>query len=122
MGKQKKLRRQLLVYFATVAFLPVLTMMVYYGYTVQQSTRDRLNEDRCQRVSYALDKIENKVTQIDEFATWIFQNEQLQQLLSRTHEQLDGYDETTHSAVQDLLKQFSYRPIAGDVLALCFLN
>jgi len=122
MGKQKKLRRQLLVYFATVAFLPVLTMMVYYGYTVQQSTRDRLNEDRCQRVSYALDKIENKVTQIDEFATWIFQNEQLQQLLSRTHEQLDGYDETTHSAVQDLLKQFSYRPIAGDVLALFLLG
>ncbi len=122
MRKRQRLQYRLLAYFALVAFLPVLTIMVYYIHTVQQGTRDRLDADYRQRISYALDKIENKVTQIDEFATWIFQNEQLLQLLSRTPEQLETYDETTHTAVQDLLKQFSYRPIAGDVLALFLLG
>lgn len=122
MRNRHRLQHRLLIYFALVAFLPVLTIMIYYIHTVQKSTRDRMDEDYCQRVSYALKQIENRVTQIDEFAAWIFQNEQMMQLLSRTPEQADVYDETTHTAVQDLLKQFSYRPIAGEVPALFLLG
>lgn len=120
--KKQKLQRRLLAYFALVAFLPVLTIMGYYIYTVQRNTKSSLDESYQQRILYATDKIENKVTQVNEFATWIFQNEQLHQLLSRAPEQLETYDETTHAAVQDILRQFSYRPITGDILSLFLLG
>ena len=77
-----------------------------------------LDESYEQRITYAVDKIENKVTQVNEFTTWIFQNEQILQLLSRSEQEIHAYDDVMNVAVQDILKQFSYRPITGDILSL----
>lgn len=120
--KNQKLQRRLLIYFALVAFLPVLTILVFYLYFTQENTEQQLIENYQQRAEYALDKIENKVTQVNEFATWIFQNAQIQELLLRTSDQSDYYDEVTHVAAQGLLKQFSYRPITRDILSLFLLG
>ena len=55
--KKQKLQRRLLAYFALVAFLPVLTIMGYYIYTVQRNTKSSLDESYQQRILYATDKI-----------------------------------------------------------------
>ncbi len=81
-----------------------------------------LDESYEQRITYAVDKIENKVTQVNEFTTWIFQNEQILQLLSRSEQEILAYDDVMNIAVQDILKQFSYRPITGDILSLFILG
>lgn len=120
--KKQRLEQRLLCYFVLVAFLPVLTMMVYYFFTVRKDTLGRLETEYTQRAAYAMDKIEDKVTQVHELATWIFQNESIQQLLSAQPEAAAVYTDVTHTAVQDLLKQFSYRPITGDLLSLFLIG
>lgn len=81
--KNHQLQHRLLKYFIFVAIVPAVCIaLLYFGIT-QADTRARLEQDYNQRLTHAMNKIENKVTQINEFTGWIFRQNDLQILLAR---------------------------------------
>ena len=100
--KNHQLQHRLLKYFIFVAIVPAVCIaLLYFGIT-QADTRARLEQDYNQRLTHAMNKIENKVTQINEFTGWIFRQNDLQILLARPETQASCYDEAFHQAVQEL--------------------
>lgn len=120
--KNHQLQHRLLKYFIFVAIVPAVCIaLLYFGIT-QADTRARLEQDRNQRLTHAMSKIENKVTQINEFTGWIFRQDSLQVLLARSEAQAGRYDEAFHQAVQELRTQFSYRPVTRNILSLFLIG
>lgn len=120
--KNHQLQHRLLKYFIFVAIVPAVCIaLLYFGIT-QADTRARLEQDYNQRLTHAMNKIENKVTQINEFTGWIFRQNDLQILLARPETQVSCYDEAFHQAVQELRSQFSYRPVTRDILSLFLIG
>ena len=116
------MQHRLLKYFIFVAIVPAVCIaLLYFGIT-QADTRARLEQDYNQRLTHAMNKIENKVTQINEFTGWIFRQNDLQILLARPETQASCYDEAFHQAVQELRSQFSYRPVTRDILSLFLIG
>ena len=120
--KNHQLQHRLLKYFIFVAIVPAVCIaLLYFGIT-QADTRARLEQDCNQRLTHVMNKIENKVTQINEFTGWIFRQEDLQMLLARPEAQASCYDEVFHQAVQELRSQFSYRPVTRGILSLFLIG
>lgn len=120
--RRKTLQGRLLAYFALAALIPAAVVMLIYLGMTQADTTSRLQEDGALRAAHAVAKIENKVNQINDFAGWIFRNEQICALLERSEEEAAVYDEACHEAVRALREQFSYRPVARHILALFLIG
>ena len=118
--KKRTLQQRLLIYFVLVALIPAIFITSFYFQSTQSGTRQRLADDSTQRLTHAMGKIENKVVQINEFAAWIFKNEQLSALLARPD--AAQYGELSHEAARTLRAQFSYRPITQYILSLFVLG
>lgn len=119
---RNSLQHRLLVYFLIVSLLPAVLFFSYYLFSTQQNTAQQLQQDRQILLDHAMEKIENQLTQVNEFVSWIQQEETINGLLERTEEQAAVYDEENHSASQMLRDQFAYRPITQYMLSFILLG
>lgn len=115
------LQKQLLIYMILIALIPALFLLFWYFDYVRSSTVMQLGQDNGRMLAHAVDKLVVVAEQVNEFVLWISQNEQIDVLLNRTENDLQ-YDETMHSAMEQLREQIYYRPIAQELSALYILG
>lgn len=115
------LQKQLLIYMILIALIPALFLLFWYFDYVRSSTAMQLEQDNGRMLAHAVDKLDVVAEQVNEFVLWISQNEQIDVLLNRTENDLQ-YDETMHSAMEQLREQIYYRPIAQELSALYILG
>lgn len=119
---RNSLQHRLLVYFLIVSLLPSILFFSYYLFSTQRNTAQQLQQDRQILLDHAMEKIENQLTQVNEFVSWIQQEETINGLLERTEEQATVYNEKNHLASQMLRDQFAYRPITQYMLSFVLLG
>ena len=112
-----KLQRRLLLYMLLIALLPALLLLSWYFNFIRSSTVSQLERDSTHMLDSAVERLNTMAAQVNEFVLWIAQNEQIHSLLLRPAEELQ-YDETVHSAMEQLREQIYYRPIAQKISAL----
>lgn len=115
------LQTQLLIYMILIALIPALFLLFWYFNYVRSSTVIQLEQDNGRMLAHAVEKLDVVAEQVNEFVLWISQNEQIDVLLNRTENNLQ-YDETMHSAMEQLREQIYYRPIAQELSALYILG
>lgn len=119
---RNSLQYRLLIYFLVVSLLPSVFFFSYYLCLMQQQTEQQLQENQQILLEHVMEKLENRVTQANEFVSWTLHEETIYRLLEQTEESAAVYDIKNHSASQMLLDQFAYRPITGYILSFILLG
>ncbi len=116
------LQRKLLSYFLLLSLLPSILFLSCYLYLTQRQLKQQMHSERQMMLEHTVEKLENRVTQVNEFISWTLGNETIQGLLQQSEEQAAEYREENHKAAQILKEQFSYRPITQNMLSFIILG
>ncbi|MGM9616306.1 histidine kinase [Butyricicoccus sp.] len=119
---RNSLQHRLLVYFLVVSLLPSVFFLSYYLFSAQKEAEQQLQEDQQILLDHAMEKIESRLTQVNEFVSWTLHEETINGLLERTETQAAVYNAENHLAAQMLQEQFAYRPITQCMLSFILLG
>lgn len=115
------LQKKLLVYMLLIAFIPAVCLLFWYFGYMRSANVMQLERDNSRMLSHAVDRLDVLAEQVNEFVFWIAQNADIDAPLSQPAEKL-RYNETVHSAMEQLRTQVYYRPIAQQISALYILG
>ena len=111
-------RKQLLLSFLAVAFVPAFLFSVYFYITTQRSMVKELCENNYKVASHLMDSIDAQFEQAASMTDWICFDNSVAGLLKRDAAATALYDYNKMSVLEQLDNHFSYLPVADYIPAM----
>lgn len=111
-------RKQLLLSFIAVAFVPAFLFSVYFYMATQKSMVKELCENNYKVVSHLMDSIDAQFEQASSMTDWICFDSSVSELLKRSPGSASLYDYNKMQVLEHLDNHFVYLPVADYISAV----
>lgn len=116
------LKKQLLIYFVIVSFIPACIISIYFYNNSKKLLEKSMGESNYRFISGIVDNLDSKVKQVSQFTNIIYTDRGVVDLLLRKSEDADKFDKVKGQVIGDIERQFQYQPITGYINSMFILG
>ena len=105
------LKRQLLIYFFLVSFIPVCIISLYYYNSTKAALQKNMVESSYSNISNVLDNVDKQVEQANNLTDWIYVDKDIINLLNRSPIEANIYDDQKKQTIENIRTHLQYIPV-----------